>query len=336
MEVKTISEKFVDSKKEQWERLRSLLLKIHYGKVRSFTEDEVREFPRFYRIVCADLAEAKTLNLSPDVIHYLNDLVGQAHKHLYSFPPIRGAAIKNFFTRVLPGTIIRNGRFVLLAGILFFGSYLLTFAIIRTNPDAAGMIISQDLLDQMVDSYKEEVAGRQASEKSLMVGFYINNNVSIAFASFAAGVLLGIGTIFFLLYNGITLGTIFAHIMNNGYGKNLLIFVTAHSVFELFGLVLAGAAGLLLGYSFINTDKYYRQDWLDLQRGRIFTLVLAGAILIFNAAFIEGFLSPSAVPYVIKLGVAGLSLLFVLSYFFIYPFMASRRASQTVSDWSSS
>ena len=43
-----------------------------------------------------------------------------------------------------------------------------------------------------------------------MFGFYILNNVSIGFRSFAGGIIFGLGTIFFLVFNGLILGGVVA------------------------------------------------------------------------------------------------------------------------------
>jgi hypothetical protein len=42
----------------------------------------------------------------------------------------------------------------------------------------------------------------------LMFGYYIHNNVSIAFRTFAGGILGGVGSIFFLIYNGLIVGAV--------------------------------------------------------------------------------------------------------------------------------
>lgn len=320
MKPKTKSERFVLAKKEQWEKLHHIVLLLSKKGYTSLSPEDILAFPRIYRLICADLAEAKMLQLSPDVLDYLNQLIGQAHKFLYSFPPLRRSQIKTFFSERLPFIMLKNWMFLLISALIFFSSYAITFGIVIQNPSVAGIVVPQSTLHQMEEAYSEEISEeRSFTLKNFMVSFYIQNNISIAFASFALGVLLGIGTIYVLIYNGVFLGAITGYLVAGGKGRNLLHFVTAHSITELTGLVLAGAAGLALGFSIIKATRYYRKEWMAFQRKNIFTLIAASGFLLLIAALIEGLISPSLIPYTIKVNTAILSLLFIIGYFFIWP-----------------
>jgi uncharacterized membrane protein SpoIIM required for sporulation len=326
MESKTKSERFVRDKKAQWQQLHNILLFLNRKGFHGLPDEAKVAFPRLFRLTCADLAEAKMLRLSPDVLDYLNQLVGQAHKYLYSFPPLQKSQVKLFFSRQLPQVVFNNWLFVVLAAFFFFASYAITYLLVSPNPAAAGLVIPQETLNQMVESYRTPItAERPLTLKNYMVAFYIQNNVSIAFASFALGVLLGLGTIYILIYNGIFLGAISGYIIGSGYQKQFITFITAHSVFELTGLILAGAAGLALGFAILKATRYYRRDWLALQRPNILTLVAASALLLFLAAGIEGLLSPSLLPFAVKAGVAVASLAVLVGYFIIWPETFRRR-----------
>ncbi|MGD9154422.1 MAG: stage II sporulation protein M [Bacillota bacterium] len=328
MESRTKSERFVRVKKAQWQQLHTILLALNRQGFRGLPDEAKVAFPRLFRLTCADLAEAKMLKLSPDVLDYLNQLVGQAHKYLYSFPPLQKSQVKLFFRRQLPQVVRNNWLFVALAAFFFFTSYTTAYLLVRPNPAAAGLVIPQATLDQMTESYRAPItAERPLSLKNFMVAFYIQNNVSIAFASFALGVLLGLGTIYLLIYNGIFLGAISGYIIGSGYRKQFITFITAHSVFELTGLILAGAAGLALGFAIIKATRYYRREWLALQRPNILTLVAASALLLLGAAGLEGLLSPSLLPFAVKAGVAVASLAVLVGYFGIWPGILRRRRS---------
>lgn len=320
MEYKTKSERFVLSKKEQWQELHRILTVINQSGFRTLKAAEIQSFPRLFRMACADLAEAKMLQLSPDVLDYLNQLVGQAHKFLYSFPPLGGRDVLDFFRRQLPAVILKNWVFVVLSALFFLGSFAITYSIVRQNPAAAEVVVAPAMLDQMEESYSAGIdEERNPAQKSFMVSFYIQNNVSIAFGCFALGVLFGIGTVYILIYNGIVIGAIAGYVVALGYGKNFVNFVTAHTAAELTGLVMAGAAGLALGFAIIKATRYYRKEWLALQRRNIFTMVAASACLLFLAAMIEGIISPSLLPYAVKAGVALGTLLLIGGYFVLWP-----------------
>lgn len=331
--MQTISEKYVNARIGYWRKLLGISSKLSTGKTGNLSQEEIQDYPRLYRQVCADLAEAKMRKLSPDVISYLNSIVGKAHRSLYNLPPIKSGDVRDFFVYTLPCTVINNWQFVVSSMILFLLPFIISGIVVYYNPELASLAINQGILDSMELSYQEAIEeDRGIALGSRGVSYYIQHNVSIGFASFASGILFGLGTIYFLLYNGIALGCIMGYVSGLGYGKNLIGFVTAHSCFELTGLVLAGAAGLMLGYAIVNRHNYTFKDWLNMQKKKIFTMICAAAILITLAAFIEGLLSPSPAPYAIKLFVALASLTGIVSYFILYPLLKLKKQTSSLEE----
>ena len=65
-------------------------------------------------------------------------------------------------------------------------------------------VLPAELLDGMAEAYSKGFAeGRSGDQDAAMAGFYVYNNVGIAFRCFATGILFGLGSLFFLLYNGL-------------------------------------------------------------------------------------------------------------------------------------
>ena len=136
----------------------------------------------------------------------------------------------------------------------------------------------------------------------MMAGFYVQNNVGIAFRCFATGALAGLGSIFFLVYNGLIIGATFGYLGNVGLGGNLLEFTSGHSAWELTGICLSGAAGLRLGWAMIVTDGRTFVGSLRRAAPELYRLILGTAVLLLVAAAIEGFWSASPVPRPVKYG----------------------------------
>ncbi len=318
--MKTKSERFVEERIERWRRLKDILVHIRKKSFRKLEDPDVRDFPSLYRTVCSDLAEAKSLKLSPDVVNYLNNVAGQAHKYLYGLSSLKKNEIKEYFFEKIPAIVIDFRHFVILSAAIFYGSFFITMVVVNNNPDIAKRILPQILLNSLEEMHSGQTSEkRSGSLSAVMVSYYIYNNTSIAFASFAAGVLFGAGTVYLLLYNGIFLGTVFGYLFSTGKGGDLLRFICAHSAFELSGLVISGAAGLYLGYSIIRATRYKRKDWIKLQKKNLILLIVASAMLILTAAFIEGFVSPSLMPLGGKILVGAASTAFLIFYFFYYP-----------------
>ncbi|MDC7220650.1 MAG: stage II sporulation protein M [Spirochaetales bacterium] len=334
--MKTLSHNFYLKNRESWERLEDISDRLDRRKGAELTDREVQDFPRLYRKVCSDLAEARLKRLSPDLMTYLNQIVSGAHRILYreriNVRGKRGGAyladlFRRFLFSSLPAVFRRNLSFVFLSALLFLGSYALSLALVYSDSSLAGIVVSQEVLSMMEESYAESMSeGRGGGISTAMFTYYIQHNISIGFISFAAGILFGLGTVYFLLFNGLQLGAITGYVLSLGYGRNFLIFVTAHSVFELSGLILAGAAGLLLGHTVLSPGIINRRQAIDRKKGELLTLVGAATLLIFSAAIIEGYLSPQPIHYGIKLAV----FLFSLSLEFFYLFRHVLRTPEEV------
>jgi uncharacterized membrane protein SpoIIM required for sporulation len=80
--------------------------------------------------------------------------------------------------------------------------------------------------------------------------------------------------------------------------------VTAHAPFELTAIVFSGAAGLRLGYGLIDTKGQTRLASLRREATNALPTVGAAVVLFILAAFLEGFVSASALPYAVKAGIA--------------------------------
>lgn len=318
--MKTKSERFVEEKKDNWKRLLNILTLISRKGLKKLSLEEVEEFPRLYRKSCQDLAEARMLELSPDVLEYLNNLTGQAHHYLYFMKPLTSSDVFVFFRRLLPGTLLRNWKYVLFALILFWSTTIASYLAVVESPAFAERFISSSTLDYLEDMYTEPIdSGRSRGERIHMSAFYIQHNTSIAFLCFATGVFLGLGSIYFLIYNGVFLGSIIGYLVSIGLGPHIGEFITAHSFLELNAIAIAGAAGMKLGLSLLQAWRDYSKDSLMSSKGNILTLVAASSIMLFLAALIEANISPSTLDYRYKVLILILSVILVIFYFVIFP-----------------
>jgi uncharacterized membrane protein SpoIIM required for sporulation len=135
---------------------------------------------------------------------------------------------------------------------------------------------------------------REAETDIFMFGFYIKNNISVAFRCFAGGMLVGLGSLLVLFFNGMFMGGIAGHLTRLDYVDTFYPFVIGHGSFELTAIVFSGAAGLGLGYSILNPGQLSRLDSLR-QAGRAVVPMLYGIVLMLViAAFLEAFWSSSA------------------------------------------
>ena len=161
-----------------------------------------------------------------------------------------------------------------------------------------------------------EAIGRRTAETDwIMFGYYIRNNIGIAFQCFASGILFGVPSLFYMAYNGALAGAIAGYLTERGYGETFYSFVVTHAAFELTAIVLAGAAGLRLGHALLAPGRYSRRQALVLASKEAVVLVYGITLMLLIAAAIEAFWSSARwIPLTAKYSVAALCWLAVLSY----------------------
>jgi uncharacterized membrane protein SpoIIM required for sporulation len=150
-----------------------------------------------------------------------------------------------------------------------------------------------------------------------MAGFYVNNNVGIALRCFALGIFGGLGSAFYLLFNGLAIGATLGYVWSQGGGANILTFIVGHGSLELGAIVLSGGAGLALGWSVVAPGERTRLASLQAVARDVLIIVCGAAIMLFGAAAIEGFWSGSSMPAVVKRAIGGTLFVLVLGYLFL-------------------
>jgi uncharacterized membrane protein SpoIIM required for sporulation len=131
----------------------------------------------------------------------------------------------------------------------------------------------------------------------------MTNNISVCFLTFASGILAGLGTVFLLFQNGLSIAVVLTTCFQHGMGMNLVSFMAAHGALEIPSILLAGAAGLRLGAGILFPGMMKRKDALA-QAGNDAVQMVAGTIpLLIVAGTLEAFLSPTHVAPAIKYAV---------------------------------
>jgi uncharacterized membrane protein SpoIIM required for sporulation len=311
----------LQQRESSWRELDALLDELASPKyARPRTEDVLR-LGQLYRAACTDLMLAEAHDLPRDTIAYLHALVGRAHNAVYRAQGFRFSD----WAQVLFGTVprrLRTDPALRIAAAVFWGSFLIFGLLAAGRPGFASRVVGEAMVDQMEQMYAEAFHkdGKDRSELSggrndtLMTGFYIQHNTSIGLRCFAWGIFFGLGSLYELLRNGITLGTVFGHMATTPSASNFYTFVTAHGPFELTAVVLAGAAGLRLGFGAILSVG--ARDLQPLRREAAHALPIVGAyaVMFVLAAFLEGFVSASPLPYAAKVSIACFSALLIVAY----------------------
>jgi uncharacterized membrane protein SpoIIM required for sporulation len=308
-------------RESSWRELDMLLDKMASPKYARPSTEDVLRLGQLYRAACTDLMLAEAHDLPRDTISYLHALVGRAHNAVYRAQGFRFSDWGKALFGMVPRRL-RTDPALRIAAAVFWGSFLIFGLLAAGRPGFAAKVVGEAEVDQMEQMFSEAFHqdGKGRSELSrerndaFMTGFYIQHNTSIGLRCFAWGIFFGLGSLYELLRNGIMLGAGFGHMATTPYASNFFDFVTAHGPFELTAVVLAGAAGLRLGFGAILSVG--ARDLRPLRREAVNALPSVGAyaVMFVLAAFLEGFVSASPLPYAAKAGIACFSALLILAY----------------------
>lgn len=270
---------------------------------------DLREnLPHAFRSLCHDLALARDRQYSSVVQDRLRVLVLAAHQRVYGARKKEGLAVFRFVLHGFPALVRRERRVILLSAALFVIPLLAMLIALQFYPDGVYLVMSPDSVTNFEDMYSPTAKHlgqlHAVSGQWRMWGLYIFNNIGIDFQCFASGLAFGVGSAFYLLYNGLSIGAVAGHLTQIGYVRTFWSFVAGHSAFELTGVVLSGAAGLKLAQALIAPGLRTRRAALIANAKIAVQLLLGAAALTFFAAFIEAFWSAERVfPVHLKYGV---------------------------------
>jgi uncharacterized membrane protein SpoIIM required for sporulation len=304
---------FVRQRQALWTELDAILSE---GKrLSQLPADRISRVGALHRSLCSDLARARAAGYTHDLVAHLDVLAARANNAIHRAEPYRLAAVGELVARDFPASVRAAGRFLAAATALFVVPFAIGLVGAILSTEFASAVLPQAMLEMMAESYEEGFAGgRSEGDDAMMAGFYVYNNVGIAFRCFATGIFFGLGSVFFLVYNGLVMGTVLGYVIEAGSGRNILTFVLGHGSFELTAIVISGAAGLQMGWALVRTRGRTRLGSLRESGPDVARLVLGAALMLGIAALIEAFWSPSALPDPVKWSVAGALWLAVILY----------------------
>jgi uncharacterized membrane protein SpoIIM required for sporulation len=314
-------EHFEIQNRKLWNEFNIVLKEIKKFPSQRSPSKRVLKLPFLYRQICNHYALAMSREYSPALVEYLHSMALEGHQHIYRYHAPWFIKVIDFLYAGFPRSLRKNLIYFVIAVSVFLLPAILTGYSCYHRHEFIYSILDDHQIAQIEYMYdpSNRKLGRTESRGSdtnvAMFGFYIKNNTGIGFRTFASGILAGIGTLFFLLYNGILLGGIAGYITRLGFIDTFWPFVSGHGAFELTAIVISGASGLMLAHAIIAPGNQKRIQKLKQIAPDALKLITGAAIMFFIAAFIEAFWSPSSVSVNIKYMVAAVLWLLVAVYF---------------------
>ncbi|KQM75114.1 hypothetical protein ASE74_03835 [Pedobacter sp. Leaf216] len=301
---------FVKQNSEKWQ---------NYDSMQQANPDEVAN--QFIEIT-NDLAYSKTFYPNSKTTAYLNGLASKLHQSVYKNKKEKSNRFIHFWKTELPLIFLQHRKQIYYA-LAFF---LISCAIGALSAKYDDTFVRLIMGDGYVNMTNENIAkgdpfGVYKQENELMMFFQIGvNNIYVALYTFVLGIIFSFGSIVSLFRNGIMLGSFQYFFFSRGLGFQSVLVIWIHGTLEISAIVLAGAAGLILGNSFLFPKTYTRMASV-LKGAKDGLKIVIGLIPIFIvAAFFESFVTRhTGMPLWLSISILLSSAAFIIWYVFIYP-----------------
>ena len=293
-------DRFLALHQPTWDRLDSLTKRAGRG-VGRLSPAETDELVRLYQRTATHLSVARTTYRDPGLVVRLSQLVASANAVVYGTRPRTWRAAGRFFTDTFPAALWRVWPFVVISAVLTYapaialGTWLSHSAVARDTVAPAATRAAY-VEEESKNYYTENPSAEFATK-------VFTNNVQVSILAFAAGILLCLPTVVILLENGLNLGAAVGFFAAVGKLPLLLGLLVPHGLIELTSVIIAGAAGLRLGWTIIDPGDRPRRVALAEEARSAIVLIMGVALTLAVAGTIEGFVTGSALPTAVRVGI---------------------------------
>ncbi len=309
-----ISTYWLEKRQSHWKRLEQLLDQVQKDGLRSLTRLELQELGLLYRQAAADLSALREDPTGKSYARSLNLLLSRAHNTIYAGEKSSARGIVHFYRHTYPQIFRDNLKLINIAFLVFLVGSVAGMLLALTRPDYMRLFISPRMMET-IEQHKmwtdSVVSIAPAASSRIMT-----NNISVSFAAFAWGITAGAGTVLAMFFNGLLIGVIGVACWLNDMSLSLWSFVAPHGVLELPAIFIAGGAGLRIAQGMLFPGLLSRQDSLAKAGGEAVRLLMGTVPILIVAGSIEGFISPSSLPWQWKFSLAAAVAVIFFSYLF--------------------
>jgi len=321
-----LSARWIAKRKPHWTRLTSLLERASKHSVAVLSHTELQELGLLYRQTAADLATVREDPQSQSLQQYLNPLLGRAHNLIYMGRRGSPGSILRFYASTYPQIFRATLPYTVLAFSVFLAGAVAGLLATLADPAFSRFLLGPQMSETI--ERRKMWTDPIVTIKPLAASGIMTNNLTVSITTFALGITAGLGTLYLLAFNGLLFGVVLAACWQAGMLSKVLAFVAGHGVLELPAIFIAGGGGLLIARGLLFPGLLSRRDSLA-QAGRQAVRLMLGTIpMLIVAGVIEAFVSPTAIPALLKFIFAAV----LGSLFAVYLATAGRHAPALVAE----
>lgn len=315
-------DRFLDANRPSWDRLAELTGRANRS-IDRLSAAELDELVGLYQRVSAHLSFVRTAFADAGLTARLSVLVAGAGAAVYGTRSTLMRSVGRFFTHAFPAAVWHARRFVAASAALTVIPGLILGIWLAYSPAAVRAAAPAALRQSYVrHAFAAYYTSAPVAEFATNV---FTNNVKVAIIAFALGIFGCVFTAGLLAFNGANLGLAAGLFASAGMESRFWGLVLPHGLIELTSVIIAGAAGLRLGWTVIDPGDRSRGTALSEEGRRTVVLVLGVVLSLAVAGTIEGFITGSSLPTAIRVGVGVVVELAFVAYLVVCGRAAARR-----------
>ncbi len=318
------SDRFRLEREGDWRRLEEIVVRMEKGGVRKISDEDLLALPTLYRTAASSLSVARETSLDAATLGYLESLVQRAWFQVYG--PRKGLFgwLREFFLGGWSRAVREIWLDVCIALFVMVSGAIVGWLLVAQDTDWYYRLMPAGLAGGRVPGASRETLMEtlQVEESSgglsAFAAYLFSNNAGVCILAFALGFAFGIPSLLLLIHNMAMLGAIVWLFAGQDLGWEFGAWLSVHGTTELFGILLAGAAGLHIGRSMAFPGERSILDAAS-QAGRRSAVVMVGVVLMMVvAALLEAFPRQLVAGTGSRYMIGGMFLTFWLAYFYLY------------------
>lgn len=306
---------FVKQNKAKWLKFENVLL----NNEPRLSPDELSGL---YIEVTDHLSYAQTFYPGSKTADYLNHLASQSHQKIYKSKRESSQRFITFFTEEFPLLFYNYQKQLLLA----FGTFALFCIIGAYSAATDGAYVRTIMGDGYVNMTLENIGNddpmavyKQMNEAEMFLGITVNN-IKVALMAFVFGIVVSIGSLFFMMQNGVMLGSFQYFFYDKGLLWESARTIWIHGTIEISVIIVAGCAGIVLGNGILFPGTYTRLESFKRSMKNGLKIVASTIPFFIIAGFLEGFVTRhTEMPDWLAVLIITASLSLILFYYVIFP-----------------
>jgi uncharacterized membrane protein SpoIIM required for sporulation len=308
---------FIRKNKDRWERIQN--------ESGSSADEMATDFVQ----LVDDLAYAKTFYRTSRVTHYINSLASRIYLTIYRNRKEESNRLFNFWRYDVPLAVRRRHKVVLFSFFIFVLFFVVGFFSSASEPTFVRDVLGADYVEMTQKNIEQgNPFGVYQNEPPFIMWLFIMvNNILVSFMYFFKGILLGIPSLVSLGKESIRLGAFEQMFYAKGLGGQSVTTVLIHGMLELTAIIIACAAGAVLGTSFLFPGTKSRMQAFQLGTKDAVKMIIGLIPIFVVAAFFEGFVTRYyKMPLGLSLSILLTSGTFIIWYFVVYPIRLGQKS----------